>query len=122
MEQTKNPTEFLQAFITLLETEKEALIHNKGEMIQELVSKKQLFVDAFPGCDFSVVDANEVKTLVEMIRQLQETNLILTQQALDYQNTILEALSKGANKAGKTYSKSGQQTGLTEASILNQSL
>lgn len=122
MAQTTSPLQFLQNFIALLETEKEALIHNQGATIQKLVTEKQAFVDQFPTYDFSQENRMAVTALVQTIRQLQETNLLLTQQALDYQKTVMEAFSKGIKKAGKTYSKTGQQTGLTQASILNQSL
>lgn len=122
MAQIINPIQFLQAFITLLKTEKEALIRNQGENIKMIVTKKQAFVEQFPAYDFSKENKVEVTALVQTIRHMQETNLLLTQQALDYQNTVMEALSKGIKKSGKTYSKSGQQTGLTQASILNQSL
>ena len=122
MEITNNPIQFLKQFITLLELEKEALIHNQGATIQSVIAEKQGFIEWFPTFDFQQGTDNEVEALVDTIRQLQETNLLLTKQALDYQEAVMEALSKGVKKAGKTYSKSGQQTGLTQASILNQSL
>lgn len=122
MQKTTNPITFLKEFITLLETEKEALIHNQGEMVQNVVAEKQVFIELFPTFDFQQVSHEEVAALVGMIRQLQETNLVLTRQALDYHDAVMEALSKSVKKAGKTYSKSGQQTGLPQASILNQSL
>lgn len=122
MEKTNNPIDFLKQFIALLEREKEALIHNQGATIQSIVGEKQGFIEWFPTFDFQQESDNEVEALVYTIRHLQETNLLLTKQALNYQNAVMEALSKSVNKAGKTYSKSGQQTGSTQANILNQSL
>lgn len=122
MERSNNPIDFLKQFIALLEREKEALIHNEGATIQSIVAEKHVFIEWFPTFNFQQEADNEVEALVDTIRHLQETNLLLTKQALDYQEAVMEALSKGVKKAGKTYSKSGQQTGLTQASILNQSL
>lgn len=122
MERSNNPIDFLKQFIALLEREKEALIHNEGAVIQSIVAEKQGFIEWFPTFNFQQEADNEIEALVYTIRHLQETNLLLTKQALNYQDAVMEALSKSVNKAGKTYSKSGQQTGLTQASILNQSL
>ena len=122
MEKTNNPIDFLKQFIALLEREKEALIHNEGATIQSIVGEKQGFIEWFPTFNFQQEADNEIEALVYTIRHLQETNLLLTKQALNYQDAVMEALSKSVNKAGKTYSKSGQQTGLTQANILNQSL
>lgn len=122
MERSNNPIDFLKQFIALLEREKEALIHNEGATIQSIVGEKQGFIEWFPTFNFQQEADNEIEALVYTIRHLQETNLLLTKQALNYQDAVMEALSKSVNKAGKTYSKSGQQTGLTQANILNQSL
>lgn len=122
MERSNNPIDFLKQFIALLEREKEALIHNEGATIQSIVGEKQSFIEWFPTFNFQQEADNEIEALVYTIRHLQETNLLLTKQALNYQDAVMEALSKSVNKAGKTYSKSGQQTGLTQANILNQSL
>ena len=113
---------FLTDFLQLLETEKEALMKNDGSAIITIVKEKEVFVEAFPTMDFKNVDQKEVTRLVGDIRQLQETNLLLTKQSLRFHETVMEALSQGAQKNGKTYSKQGQKTGLDQANLLNQSL
>jgi len=59
---------------------------------------------------------------VEEIKQLQETNLLLTKQALQYQEKMMEAITDSAKTSGSTYSKNGQYSAEKQSSIIDQSL
>lgn len=112
----------LTNFIQLLETEKTALMTNDGEKLIAIVAEKETFVDLFPTLDFSQTDPAQVEVLVQQIRDLQETNLLLTKQNLSFNEKILQTLSETVKKSGGTYSKQGQPTASDQASFLNQSL
>jgi hypothetical protein len=67
-------------------------------------------------------EAEAVKSLVAEIDALQETNYLLTQQALSFQDHILKALSKSNTSRYNTYSSKGTISGQKEISIVDQSV
>lgn len=120
MNQTETVRGHLTALVQLLESEREALLENQGERVATIVEEKQTFLHTMATVDLKTVDLKTLKPLIETIRQLQETNLILTKQTLHYQKVVLDALSEG-KKAGKTYSKLGTPISNNQANLLNQS-
>ena len=114
--------ETLLKFKNVLIDEKEALIKNDSAKVKALVEKKQLFLDSLPTLITEGLTKADLIEVVEDIKILQETNLTLAKQALQYQETMMEAITKGVNKGGSTYSKQGDYSTVQQANIIDQSL
>lgn len=112
----------LLQFKTLLLDEKDALIKNDSAKVKALVEQKQTFLDILPTLKTEGLKKEDLVEVVEDIKNLQQTNLILTEQALQYQETMMEAITKGVNKGGSTYSKQGDYSAAQQANIIDQSL
>lgn len=116
----------LKALIKVLEEEKEALIKNDGEKIVHLVKVKSEYTDAL--IEFKGLDIENDETamkLIGKINDLQEINMLLTKQALAYQNAILESISKNINninKSSNTYSSKGSYESKNNINLIDQSI
>lgn len=113
----------LRDMIKVLSEEKAILIRGDGEALMAITKKKLEYIDkikAFEDMDLS--EAEAVKSLVAEIDALQETNYLLTQQALSFQDHILKALSKSNTSRYNTYSSKGTISGQKEISIVDQSV
>lgn len=55
--------------------------------------------------------AHEIKDLHEAIGKYQETNLLLTQQAMDYNNAMIYIIKQAVSKAGSIYGENGKVEG-----------
>ena len=53
---------------------------------------------------------------------MQELNLLLTNQALSYQNALLESISHSVNNIINTYSSNGKYETKNNMSIIDQSV
>jgi hypothetical protein len=111
----------------LLEEEKEALIHNDASKISELVEKKNEYVEVLSPYSLSQNDVmltegekSQLVKLVEEINSVQETNLLLTKQALSYQNSLLEAISKNIQNTSNTYSAKGDYQKSNNIGLIDQ--
>lgn len=111
----------LESFCQLLEVEREVLRRNDGAALTEIVAQKQQFLNVLPQLELTEKERAEAQHVVARIRQLQETNLLLTKQALQFQESIRQAIQKEAGTA-RTYSKYGQHTKNQQQYLLNQSL
>ena len=121
---TKETTalETLLKFKNVLIDEKEALIKNDSAKVKALVEQKQTFLDILPTLKTEGLKKEDLVEVVEDIKNLQQTNLILTEQALQYQETMMEAITKGVKTGGSTYSKQGDYSATQQANIIDQSL
>lgn len=111
----------LQDLLKILRDEKQALINNDGEKIAQLVDIKNNYIKKLG--QFQALDAGknqEVLDLVKEIDSLQETNLLMTKQALAYQNALLESISKNV-KTSNTYSSKGNYDS-KDINIIDQSI
>lgn len=120
---SNNLLEILEVIYNLLEEEKDALIHNDVDKISVIVEKKLVQVgklDEFEGID--VNNNKEVAKLVEEINSLQELNMLMTRQALSYQNGLLENISKSIYNLTNTYSSQGKYESTNNVSIIDQSV
>ncbi|MBM6614713.1 flagellar motor switch protein [Desemzia sp. RIT804] len=122
MSQEKSLIELLTDFVELLKTEKEALIQNDAEKVVEIVSKKQVFLETLETLTPDSFDDARLKEPLAEIKQLQETNLMLTKTALQFQETVLKAITQTVKSSGNTYSKKGYYKGNEQATLINQSL
>lgn len=112
----------LLKFKNVLIDEKEALIKNDSAKVKALVEQKQLFLDSLPTLITEGLTKVDLGEVVEDIKNLQETNLTLAKQALQYQETMMEAITKGVKTDGSTYSKQGDYSNSQQANLIDQSL
>ena len=111
----------LKELIKLLKEEKEALIKNDGEKIAKLVETKSNYIEMlveFKG--LKMENNEEIIALVREIDSLQEVNLLMTKQALSYQNAILESIAKNV-RTNNTYSSKGNYDS-KDINIIDQSI
>ena len=114
--------ETLTNFKNILIEEKEALIKNDSAKVISVIAEKETFMEILPTLDTKGLNKEDLSRIVEEIKQLQETNLVLTKQALQYQEKMMEAITDSAKKSGSTYSKNGQYSAEKQSSIIDQSL
>lgn len=111
----------LKELIKLLKEEREALINNDGEKIAELVEIKNNYIEKlgeFKGMDMA--SNEEIMALAKEIDSLQEVNLLMTKQALSYQNVMLESMAKNV-QTNNTYSSKGNYDS-KDINIIDQSI
>ena len=112
---------YLKDLIKILKEEKEALVKNDGDTLVEILNKKSIHIEElekFKGIDF---EDEKIMGLIGEIDSLQELNLLLTKQALSFQEDFLESLSK-ATKTTKTntYQKIGKYEKNSGTSIIEK--
>lgn len=115
--------EILGDLIQLLKEEKKALIQNDGNRVREIVLEKERYIDRIS--EFKAMDIEEDRGfmgLIEEINSLQELNLLLTNQALSYQNSILESILNNANGVANTYSANGNYAKESNINLIDQSV
>ena len=122
MNKKVNALDTLVQFKTLLMDEQQALIQNDSAKVKTLIEQKQQFLDLLPTLTAEGSKKEDLVELAEEIKNLQQTNLTLTEQALNYQETMMEAITKGVNTGGSTYSKQGDYSTVQQANIIDQSL
>jgi len=123
MDSSKKLAAVLRELIKVLGEEKQVLIKSDAAALASVVEKKNSLIskiDEFKSIDFS--EDEEIKRLAGQIGLLQETNMLLTRQALSYQEQILKALAKNNTSRYSTYSSKGQIHGQKEVSIVDQSV
>ena len=121
----------LQKLQSLLLEEKSVLIRNEGQLLHELVEQKldlMKQISHVGGPDESRVEYTEEERnvfnrLLQQIRELQETNMLLTRQSLHYTNSLLDALQQ-AVEPGESYGKDGNRSRETDrrSRIIDQSV
>lgn len=112
----------LMQFKNVLMKEQQALIKNDSAKVKAIVEKKQAFLEILPTLSTEGLEKADISQVAEDIKNLQQTNLTLTQQAINYQETVMEAITKGVNKGGSTYSKQGDYSAAQQVNIIDQSL
>ena len=113
----------LKSIIKLLQEEKQTLIHSDGHKIEEIIKRKNKLIDKLP--EFKGIDIEnnqKVMNLIEEINSLQEVNLLLTKQALAFQNTLLESIAINVKSMSNTYSAKGNYEASSPVSLVNQSV
>lgn len=113
----------LKGLTGILYEEKEALLNNNGHEVAEIVEKKKEYIERLEGFKGLDIEGDErVMTLVDQINQLQETNLLLTKQALSYQEVLIESIAKNINNAHSTYSQKGGFNKPSSINLVDQSV
>ena len=112
----------LEEFTALLLEEKDVLIKNKREDLQAIVKQKEKLADQLQELTLSEEEHKLLLPMLQEIRTLQETNLVLTQQSLEFVDAFLEAIHTETKKQSVTYSKKGAYETKQETAFLDQSL
>lgn len=113
----------LNNILDILEEERIALINNDGEKIIEIVEDKNEFLkilEEYRGKNFS--ENIEIVQLIEKINSKQETNLLLTNQAINYNNLFLESMKSAVEVKASGYSSDGKIAKGKNINIIDQSL
>ncbi|OJF93932.1 flagellar export chaperone FlgN [Alkalibacterium sp. 20] len=105
----------------LLLREKEVLIANQGAKLGEIIQEKEDIMLYLATFDQEDVEMTKLDVLSREIKNLQETNLVLTEQSIQFTETMLNYIKKAANQ-NKTYSKKGTYDDSKKSTLLDQSL
>lgn len=107
----------------LLKKERAALVHNDVVTISEITEKKNEEIEKLKDYDMmGFRKQEEVIDLIKKINSMQELNLLLTQQALSYQNTIIESISKSIKDLSNTYSANGKYEKTKNVNFVDHSI
>lgn len=111
--------------INVLKEEKQALINNDLDLLVNIIKDKEEKVDILSNLisynDFS--DENEnIKILVEEVKNLQETNFLLTEQAMSYHSNLMDSILKVLEDTSKsnTYSKDGSYENSNQSTLIDK--
>lgn len=91
----------LKLFIKILKREQKFLVLDDGESLNGIVPQKEDFLPIFEKYTGEIGD--KTKMLIQEIQELQETNLLLTQQALAYQKKMMDTIQHSLEKQENTY-------------------
>ena len=123
MKEIKKLEIMLKDLIKVLENEKAVLIKGDGEALISITEKKMEFIEKMKSYNqLDDLKDETTKDLVGKIDALQETNYLLTLQAISFQDQILKALSKNNTSKYNTYTSNGNINCPKEISIVDQSV
>lgn len=120
MESVKSATPILKQLLRLLKKENKALVNNNGLLIEKIVVQKEKLVQQLSIVNRPLHD-NELK-LVKEIKELQDDNLLLTHQAISFNNHFLQLVGESAQKVNATYSNKGNLSTQEQVNFVNQSM
>lgn len=107
----------LTAFYRLLKKENKALIRDEGEKLEAIVQQKECYVDRL---EYSGNVTAEIKEWIQKIQFLQEENLLLTQQAISYQQAFMDAIQHELKKERTAYQRTAYTQAAGSAAIIDQ--
>ncbi|WP_281165287.1 hypothetical protein [Liquorilactobacillus sicerae] len=96
----------LKNFYELLLKEKNCLINNQPGELLNIVDKKKGYLEPFQ--NFHDKPTETVKVLVGQIQRQQRENLLLTKQAIGFEEMLLKAIRSNL-KGSPVYSQSSHQ-------------
>ncbi len=120
MEANKQLLSTLKQLLRLLKKENNALVKNDGTQIEKIVSQKEELVEKIGDVNRPLSEA-EKKIAIE-IKQLQDDNLLLTRQAMSFNNNFLKLVGESAQKNNATYSKKGSLSVQDDVNFINHSI
>ncbi|MDZ7835740.1 MAG: flagellar export chaperone FlgN [Alkalibacterium sp.] len=121
MTKTDHVLAHMEQLKSLLLKEKDVLIANQGAKLIEIIQEKEDIMLRLAAFDEKDVEMAKLDVLSREIKQLQETNLVLTEQSMQFTDTMLNYIKKAANE-NKTYSKKGTYEKSKKSTLLDQSL
>jgi uncharacterized protein YoxC len=121
MSKTEEVLAFMMELRVLLEEERYVLINNQGDRLVEIVKKKEQLLEKLASFNDDEVEVAKLNDLSREIKHLQETNLTLTEQSMDFTQMLLENIQKNAQK-NNNYSKKGTYEKSNQATFIDESL
>jgi flagellar biosynthesis/type III secretory pathway chaperone len=121
MSEYKKMAGVLKKLIVVLGEEKQILIQNDASALTAVIEKKNILIDKieeFKGQSFS--GDEEIRKMGSQIKELQETNMLLTKQAISFQNKFLMIIAKYKTPQYSTYSSKGDLCGNRGIKIVDQ--
>lgn len=115
----------LKGLVVLLKREKECLIKNDVDNLSKIIEDKNnilVVLESYKDKDERIDNNRQIEKLLKEIDSLQESNLLLTRQALSFQNTLLETIANNIEKTSKTYSQKGEYEKVSNINIVDQSV
>ena len=113
----------LKFILKLLYEEKEALLHNDGNKVAEILENKKIYIENLTQLKGLDIEHNQkVMSLIHEINSLQEINLLLTKQALSYQEMLIESIAKNIQNRTTTYSQKGSFNITDNINFIDQSV
>lgn len=110
----------LKKLLRLLKKEKKALIHLDGNLVERIVKEKEQLLD--PLSLSSEVPSLEDKKLILHIKELQNDNLLLTRQAIAFNDHFLSAVGEQVKQQNTTYSNKGNLRNQEDIGFINHSM
>lgn len=113
----------LKFILKLLYEEKEALLHNDGNKVAEILENKKIYIENLTQLKGLDIEHNQkAMSLIHEINSLQEINLLLTKQALSYQEMLIESIAKNIQNRTTTYSQKGSFNITDNINFIDQSV
>jgi hypothetical protein len=113
----------LKELIKILYDEKEALLNSDGHKVAEIVEGKKQYIEKLASYKGIKIEENsKILNLVEEINSLQEINLLLTKQALSYQEVLLDSIARNVQALTHTYSNKGNYDSSNSINLIDQSV
>ena len=119
MESTKQLTLTLKQLIRLLKKEHKALVSNDNNHFEKLVKQKEQLVEEL--AEMTGTPTRLDIKLIEEVKNLQDSNLLLTKQAIAFNDNFIKAVGETAKKSNATYSKKGGLSVQEDIGFINQS-
>lgn len=119
----ENLIELLTSMVDILEREKEALIVDDVDILTDIVQEKNQFVEelsSYKGQDYG--QDQEVLRIIGEIDKKQEINLMLIEQAKNYNDVFLSSLKKATEDKAVGYSRDGKFSKIRGKSIIDQTV
>lgn len=108
----------LASFYRVLKKENRALIRDEGAKLEIIVQQKEAYVELL---NYTGDITLEIKEWIQKIQFLQAENLLLTQQAISYQQAFMDAIQNELKKEKTAYQRSAYTQAATgSAAIIDQ--
>lgn len=120
METTKQLLPILKQLNKILKKEHKALVSNDNIQVEKLVKEKEEIVERLSSISSKPTVAES--KLLQEIKQLQDDNLLLTKQAIAFNNNFLQIVGETVQKTNATYSKKGGLAIQDDIGFINQSI
>lgn len=121
MNNTDQVNDLLNQLKNVLEKEKTVLIENDGAKLPKIIQDKEDIMITLSTFNEGDVEVDKLSVISREVKNLQETNLVLTKQSISFTETMLEHIKKAA-KQNNTYSKKGTFDDSKKSTLLDQSL
>lgn len=108
----------LRRFLRILNKEKTILMKDQADKLAEVVAKKEEFVDVFDNYQAEITP--EIRDLISQIQAQQAENLLLTQQAMSYQNMLMTTIKDNMKPVSGTYSKYKQEAQSVQTMLVDR--